>query len=441
MTDTPNASEPSPVAKQAEDESLQADSGQDIQAIVFRTLIDIMPDRIYAKDTQSRFILANKAVAILMGKDTPEEMLGKTDFDFYPEKQASEFFAVEQELIHSGQPLIACEQLVPNLQTGEPGWLQTTKVHLRDSQGKVIGLLGIARDITERKRFEGEIQSRNQELSELNAKLSQAQELLMQSEKLASIGQLAAGVAHEINNPMGFVLSNVNSLESYMKKAFEVLAAYSEAKQFINSPDMVARLDQLSKQADLDFLIEDSQNLIAETKEGITRVRRIVQDLKDFSRVDVLSEWEWSNLHQGIDSTLNILASEIKNKADVVKAYGNIADVECISSQINQVVMNLLLNAVDAIGPERGMITVRTGTDGPHVWFEISDTGGGIPEKLRPRIFDPFFTTKPVGKGTGLGLSLSYGIIQRHHGCINVESELGKGSTFKVHLPIKHSEA
>jgi signal transduction histidine kinase len=367
-------------------------------------------------------------------------MIGKTDFDFYSEELASQFFAVEQALIQSGQPLIACEQLVPNLQTGEPGWLQTTKVHLRDSEGKVIGLLGLARDITERKRFEGEIQSRNQELSELNAKLSQAQEQLMQSEKLASIGQLAAGVAHEINNPIGFILSNFNSLESYMKKVFDVLSAYSEALHLIVSPEVLAHLDKVREAADLDFLVEDSGNLMAETKDGIKRVQRIVQDLKDFSQVDVRSEWTWSNLQRGIDSTLNILASEIKNKADVVKEYGEIPDVECLSAQINQVIMCLLLNAVDAIGSKRGTITLRTGTEGQEVWIEVSDTGCGIPKKILPRIFDPFFTTKPIGKGTGLGLSLSYGILQRHHGRIDVESEPGKGSTFKVSLPIKRTE-
>lgn len=425
---------------QADDERRKASALQDIQALVFHTLIGIMPDRIYAKDTQSRFILANKAVANLMGKDTPEEMIGKTDFDFYSEDLASQYFAVEQALIHSGQPLIACEQLVPNLSTGEPGWLQTTKVHLRDAEGNVIGLLGLARDITERKRIEAELLSRNKELTELNTKLYQAQEQLMQSEKMASIGQLAAGVAHEINNPIGYIFSNFNTLETYMSRIFGILSAYLNAQQYIGSADVVAHLAKMRDDADLDYLIEDSRNLMIETKEGIGRVSKIVQDLKDFSHVGGELEWAWSDLHKGIDSTLNILASEIKYKADVVKAYGDIPEVECLSSQINQVIMNLLINAAHAMGPERGTITVRTGVDGQHVWIEVSDTGCGIPKEILPRIFDPFYTTKPVGKGTGLGLSLSYGIIQRHRGRIDVSSEPGKGSAFRVILPVKHIE-
>lgn len=429
-----------PCSASASDIRDQVGPAQAIQALVFRTLIDIMPDRIYAKDLQSRFILANKAVAFYMGKDRPEEMIGKNDFDFYPREIAAQYFAVEQELIQSGKPLVACEQLVPDLSTGEPGWLQTTKVHLRDSDGKVIGIVGIGRNITERKRIEGELQSRNKELTELNAKLSEAQQQLLQSEKMAAIGQLAAGVAHEINNPIGFVFSNFNALESYIKKLCDMLSAYASAEHLIASPDTVAKLAHMREQADLDFLVEDSKNLMLETKEGLTRVKNIVQDLKDFSRIDINADWAWSDLHRGIDSTLNILASEIKYKADVIKEYGDVPEIQCLSSQINQVVMNLLINAAHAIGQERGTITVRTGREGDQAWFEVADTGCGIPIDIQQRIFDPFFTTKAVGKGTGLGLSLSYGIVQRHRGRIELTSELGKGSSFKVYLPIEHTE-
>lgn len=330
---------------------------------------------------------------------------------------------------------------MPNLSTGEAGWLQTTKVHLRDPDGKVIGLLGLARDITERKRIEGELHNRNKELTELNAKLSQAQDQLLQSEKMASIGQLAAGVAHEINNPIGFIFSNFNTLEIYMQKIFEMLSAYTDAQPFIASPDVAARLERLGREVELDYLIDDSRNLLDETKEGLTRVKKIVQDLKDFSRVDSPSSWAWSDLHRGIDSTLNILASEIRGKADVVRDYGELPEVECLSSQLNQVIMNLLLNAAHSIGPERGTITVRTGRASLQVWIEVSDTGCGMAPEVLPRIFDPFYTTRSVGKGTGLGLSLSYGIVQRHNGQIEVSSRLGKGSTFRVSLPIKHSTA
>lgn len=174
-----------------------------------------------------------------------------------------------------------------------------------------------------------------------------------------------------------------------------------------------------------------------ESKEGIDRVRKIVQDLKNFSRVDDTQEWQLANLHRGIDSTLNIVASEVKYKANVVKEYGDIPEIDCLPSQLNQVVMNLLVNAAHSIVGKRGAIAIRTGREGHNVWLEIADDGAGIPEELRSRIFDPFFTTKPIGKGTGLGLSLSYGIVKRHHGRIEVQSEVGKGTMFRVWLPIK----
>ncbi|MFZ2855683.1 MAG: response regulator [Rhodocyclaceae bacterium] len=283
---------------------------------------------------------------------------------------------------------------------------------------------------------------RNAELSELNAKLSMAQAQLVQSDKLASIGQLAAGVAHEINNPIGFVCSNVATLKGYLDGLFELLAAYQAAECMLNSPHLAATLRGLRERVELELLRDDIPCLMSETKDGIVRVRKIVQDLRDFSRVDSNHDWQWSNLHQGIDSTLNIVASEIKYKADVVKDYGQIPEIECLPSQLNQVVMNLAMNAAHAIGPERGKITIRTGmegADGGHVWIEIADTGAGIATENLSRIFDPFFTTKPIGKGTGLGLSLSYGIIEKHQGRIEVRSEVGHGTTFRIVLPVRQS--
>ena len=246
-----------------------------IQSRVFQALIDLVPDRIYAKDTQGRFILANKAVARLMGKASPEEMIGLDDFHFYPQDLAAQYFAVEQALLASGEPLIACEQLVPNLENHEPGWLQTTKVPLSDDDGKVIGLVGVGRDITERKRFEEEIKRRNVELAELNARLSQAQEQLLQSEKMAALGHLAAGVAHEINNPIGFIFSNFNTLESYLQKFYTLFAAIHEVRPLISDPAVVERLDKLRDEADLNFLLQDSRDLMIETKEGFPGSRRL----------------------------------------------------------------------------------------------------------------------------------------------------------------------
>jgi len=277
-------------------------------------------------------------------------------------------------------------------------------------------------------------------LKEANGRLSEAQDKLVQSEKLASIGQLAAGVAHEINNPIGYIFSNFGTLEKYLGDLFEMLAGYEAAEDELAGTAIGAKLKELRERVELDFLKEDIPTLMAESKEGITRVRKIVQDLKDFSRVDAHQEWSWTNLNQGIDSTLNIVNNEIKYKAEVVKAYdAALPEVYCLPSELNQVFMNLLVNAAHAITAERGTITIRTATDpvAATVWIEVSDNGQGIPKENLGRIFDPFFTTKPVGKGTGLGLSLSYGIVKKHQGQLEVSSEVNVGSTFRVTVPIE----
>ncbi|MCU0118650.1 ATP-binding protein [Pseudomonas sp. B2M1-30] len=275
----------------------------------------------------------------------------------------------------------------------------------------------LQREIDERKQLEGQ---------------------LVQSEKLASLGQLAAGVAHEINNPIGFVASNLGALDSYFQQLLEILDAYQVASQTLGA-ESAAQLQQLREKNELDFLLDDIPSLIRESKDGIGRVGQIVKDLKDFSRVDSQLEWQWADLQQGIDSTLNIVASELKYKADVIKDYQALPEVECLPSQINQVVMNLVVNAAQAMGSERGTITLRTGQQGETAWIEVADNGSGIAPQTLQKIFDPFFTTKPVGQGTGLGLSLSYGIVKKHGGEITVNSELGVGTTFRVELPLRQT--
>ena len=273
---------------------------------------------------------------------------------------------------------------------------------------------------------------------ELIRKLAEAHNQLLQSEKMASIGQLAAGVAHEINNPIGFVNSNLGTLKHYIMDLLRALSVY-EANEGELTAETRNVLVELKRQIDIVYLREDVDNLLTESMEGMQRVKRIVQDLKDFSHVDE-SEMQLANLEQGLDSTLNVVWNELKYKADVVKEYGGIPKILCMPAQLNQVFMNLLTNAAQAI-ETHGSITIRTGQEGNNVWAEVEDTGKGIkPEHLK-RIFDPFFTTKPVGSGTGLGLSLSYGIVQQHGGRIEVKSEVGKGSVFRVVLPLNCSPA
>src|SRR3989338_7682692 len=307
----------------------------------------------------------------------------------------------------------------------------------------VIGLISM---VVDNIRLHLENQQRIAMLSDMNnelvltsQKLEEAQSQLLQSEKMASIGQLAVGVAHEINNPIGYVYSNLGTLEKYVHDAFGMIGLYEQAEGAIADETVRARLKAEREKLDIVFLKEDLVALMGESKDGITRVKKIVQNLKDFSHIDASDEWHFADLHKGLDSTLNIVHNEIKYKANIVREYGDIPEIECMSSQLNQVFMNLLVNAAHAI-EERGTITVRTGRQEEEVWVEIADTGKGIaPEHLK-KIFDPFFTTKPVGKGTGLGLSLSYGIVQKHHGRIEVQSEPGKGTTFRVWLPVKRPQ-
>ncbi|MDH4446109.1 MAG: ATP-binding protein [Acidovorax sp.] len=286
----------------------------------------------------------------------------------------------------------------------------------------------------------GELLQANRELKVLNSKLSDAKNKLIQSEKLASIGQLAAGVAHEINNPIGFIFSNFGTLEQYLQDLFQMLAAYEEAEASMQDAEALSRIRQLREDLEIEYLKEDIPNLMRESRDGVQRVRKIVQDLKDFSRVDARQEWESVNLHHGIDSTLNIVNNEIKYKADVVKQYGDLPEVQCLPSELNQVFMNLLVNAAHAITKERGTITIRTGAEAGEAWVEVADDGAGIAAENLQRIFDPFFTTKPVGQGTGLGLSLSYGIVQKHGGRMEVTSEIGQGTTFRVTIPVERPQ-
>jgi len=293
----------------------------------------------------------------------------------------------------------------------------------------------MSKELTERN---AELHNKLSEQNELIQKLEDAKVQLLQADKLASIGQLAAGVAHEINNPVGYINSNLGSLKQYLDDLLKVIEVYEQAESSITDDGKKQVVEAMKQQVDLDFLRQDLKELLHESEEGVQRVKQIVQDLKDFSHVDE-ADWQWADLHKGMESTLNIAHNEVKYKADVVKEYGEIPQIECIISQLNQVFMNLLVNAAHAI-EEQGTIIIRTGTKDDGIWIEIEDTGKGMDLATQRRIFDPFFTTKPVGKGTGLGLSLSYGIIQKHHGTIDVRSEVGKGTAFYIWLPIQQEE-
>lgn len=388
-----------------------------------KAVIDSAPDAIVSLDEEGRILSFNPAAVVLFGYQS-SEVSGSPIARLSPES----------------------DTVITRMENGlgqgkrKDGTIFPIEISVAKTAGEIdAGHVVTLRDITLRRQAEDALMRHFAEVQALNAQVKDAQAQLLQSEKMASVGQLAAGVAHEINNPIGYIYSNLGTLEHYRQEMFRLLAAYEEAESAISDSAVLARLQAAKAVADIAFLRDDARALMDETREGITRVKKIVQDLKDFSRIDAVDEWHWADLQKGLDSTLNIVWSELKYKAEVRKEYADIPEVECRPSQLNQVFMNLLVNAGHAI-EEKGIITLRTGQIGEEVWVEIADSGKGIDPAHVKRIFDPFFTTKPIGQGTGLGLSLSYGIVQKHGGRIEVQSELGNGAAFRVCLPIRQSE-
>jgi two-component system NtrC family sensor kinase len=283
-----------------------------------------------------------------------------------------------------------------------------------------------------------ELSTMNATMQRMNAELEDAQNQVIQADKLASLGQIAAGVAHEINNPIGFVLSNVGTLDSYLKSLFELLDACLETDRSlpVPIPPSSVRTRLLCEETDFKFLRGDVVALLGESRDGLLRVKNIVQDLKNFARGGPDETWETVDLNAGLDGTLNIVRTELKYKAAIETHYGNLPPVECLPSRLNQVFLNLLVNAGQSLGVD-GTIVISTGSDGDEVWVRVEDNGCGIPAENLKRIFEPFFTTKVVGQGTGLGLSVSYAIVQKHGGTIDVDSQVGRGTRFTVRLPIR----
>lgn len=416
-------------------------------------LLDDLPVPTFIVDTDHVVTHMNRACAALLGIEA-RDAVGSRSVALHPAGPARPVLA---ELVADG---CSAEQIaavygdschpspsVPGAfegdgffpQLGPSGrWLHYTAAPLRNRHGAVIGAIQTLLDITDTARTASALREARAAFA---GKLSMAPEQLLQTEKLASIGQLAAGVAHEINNPIGYICSNFSTLERYLRSLLEMLDAYERAEADHGVPATVARLQALRRHYEIDFLKQDIRALMGESREGIGRVRKIVRDLKDFSRIDTTRGWQSANLCHCIESTFNVVNNELKYKADVVRDLVDLPDVQCRPSEISQVILNLLVNAAQSIDGSHGTITIRNGSDGEMAWFEVEDTGSGIAGEHLPRIFDPFFTTKPIGKGTGLGLSISYGIVQEHHGRITVRTVVGQGSAFRVTLPLRQPDA
>jgi two-component system NtrC family sensor kinase len=398
-------------------------------------LMDNTPAIIYTSvptgDFKMTFVSAN-ALNVLGYR--PEDMVADPNFWFehiHPEDRA-EIFSSLAQLFSEGKKTYEYRFLS---NSNEYVWMHDMLKLIVDESNNPIEIVGSLTDITDRKLMEEALHKKGEEQQTLIAKLNDTQQQLVQSEKMASVGQLAAGVAHEINNPIGFVNSNMGSLQNYVKTLFDVLDQYDAlVKKFPPDHDITKRFKSIREKADMEFLRDDMEDLVNESMDGLKRVKDIVQGLKDFSHMGDMNMIE-ADIHQNLESTLNIVMNEIKYKAVVIKEYGQLPLIKCLISQLNQVFMNMLVNAAHAI-KESGTITIRTACKDDFVVIQFTDTGSGIPPEVIGRIFEPFFTTKPVGSGTGLGLSLAYGIVKKHGGRIEVESTIDVGTSFMIYLPI-----
>lgn len=285
----------------------------------------------------------------------------------------------------------------------------------------------------------------SEELLEMIQRLKETQMELVQKEKMASIGQLAAGIAHEINNPLGYIVSNMETLGKYIDKYEYYLNIVEKIKglaqgNFQEEYTMIINeLNSFEKTNKMDFINEDMKEIVTDSLEGLNRIGKIVKGLRDFSRISVQESFVDYDLNSGIESTLLIANNSIKYNADIKLELLKTPSLKALGNEINQVILNLLLNAIYAIREikKKGTIIIRTYVREHYVVMEIEDDGIGIPNNILIKIFDPFFTTKPVGEGTGLGLSISYDIIvNKHKGKFDVRSEVGKGTTFIIQLPI-----
>jgi two-component system NtrC family sensor kinase len=283
------------------------------------------------------------------------------------------------------------------------------------------------------RKYKQDLELRNAELAHRKAELERLQAQVTQTEKMASLGQLAAGIAHELNNPAGFIYSNIDLLKNYVDRLERYLAAVDKEDL---PPEAAARVNEIRKQIDYDNIVADLSSILTDCYIGAERIRDVVQNLRLFSRLDE-ADFKRVDLNEGIESTVRLLSLYYKDgRISLCRDYGELPQVNCYAALLNQVWMNLLMNAAQAIGQSPGEVRIKTRCEGNTVVASFSDTGCGIAPDNVKRIFDPFFTTKPVGEGTGLGLSISHSIIQRHGGKIEVKSVSGKGTTFTISIPV-----
>jgi PAS domain S-box-containing protein len=368
-----------------------------------------------------------------------EDLLAQPYIDFvHPDDRAAT--VAEATKIAAGAPTLAFENRY-RCADGSYKWLLWNAAPLPDRQL----VYAAARDITERKQAEDALRRSAEDLDRLVAserqahrQLKKAQSRLVQSEKLIALGQMVAGVAHEVNNPLAFVLNNMAVLRRDLAELRELLHLYQQAERSLaaHRPDVFACVREHTERVEANYTLANLDRLVERSGDGLRRIQHIVGDLRDFARLDERDLQE-ADLNAGVASTVNIAHGLAQRKGvELMMDLQPLPRVLCYAAKVNQVVLNLLSNALDAC-PPKGRVTVRTSAADGEVAIQVSDTGPGIDPAIRERIFDPFFTTKPPGKGTGLGLSISHGIVEDHGGRIEVESTPGQGAHFTVYLPLR----
>ena len=447
----------------ADVERRQAAEGLRHSEAVYHSLVETIPQNIFRKDLDGRFTFANQNFCNELGRPL-DQIVGRTDHDFFPKELADRYRGDDATVIATGGPLESVEAHVTP--EGKKIYVQVIKTPVTEADGTVAGTQGIFWDVTERVESERLLRDKNvqledaarserqahaqlgrtyaelahthTQLSDAHDALKSTQSQLVQTEKLAGLGQMVAGVAHEINNPLSFVSNNVAVLQRDLRAIAQLLELYRQGDAALagQNPQLAAEIKDLSDRVDINYTLGNLQDVLVRSREGLRRIQQIVKDLRDFARLDQ-SDLQEADLNAGIESTVNIIRGHAKKKrVEIETDLAPLPLVWCHPAKLNQVVMNLTSNAIDA-SHEGGTVTVRSRREGDdRVRIEVQDRGVGIKPDVRDRIFDPFYTTKPPGHGTGLGLSISYGIVKDHGGTIAVESEVGKGSTFSLVLPV-----
>ena len=379
-------------------------------------------------DGTLRMISANPASEKLTGVP-PSEVIGKTLDENFPglrEKGIPQKYA---EVIRSQEPWE-----IEDIYYGDDRVISAAfSVKAFPLPNNQVGVS--FENIMGRKKIENEIRAKNEELEKNLARIKEMHIQLVMSEKMASLGEITAGVAHEIKNPLNFITGTIEPLKRDISDLLEVLEKYESVIADLDLQEAFCEVDNFKSEIEFDFLLSEIHKLMEGISEGANRTKEIVKSLGSFSHKGD-DKFVMHNIHEGIDSTLILLGNKIKNRITIHKEYGNTPEIECLPDKLNQVFMNILSNAIQAIDGN-GEIFIKTKTEGSNVIIQIRDSGKGMTDEVQKRVFEPFYTTKGMGKGTGLGLSISYSIVEQHNGKIDISSESSKGTEFIITLPVQ----